>query len=58
MSITLSIGIQGLGSTSIGDIGIIADLLGKTTDITLKIVPEDDALLRMQWLKQGQLDLV
>ena len=46
MSTTLSIGIQGLGSTSVGDISIIADLLEKTTDMRLKIVPEDDALLR------------
>ena len=58
MSTTLSIGIQGLGSTSVGDMSIIADLLEKTTDMRLKIVLEDDALLRMQWLKHGELALV
>ena len=58
MSTTLSIGIQGSGSASVGDISIIAGLLEKTTDMRLKIVQDDDALLRMQWLKHGELDLV
>jgi len=56
MGITVTIGIQGEGSASIPDLGIIASLLEQQTGIKLKAVPEDDVLLRMDWLKNGKID--
>jgi len=56
MGTTVIIGIQGEGSASIPDFGIIASLLEQQTGIKLKAVPEDDVLLKMEWLKKGKID--
>ena len=54
----LQVGVQGKGSASVKDIGILANLLMEQTGINMKIVPDDNILLKMEWLKNGAIDLM
>ena len=54
----LQVGIQGKGSASVKDIGILADLLLQQTGIEMKMVPEDNILLKLEWLKNGRIDFM
>lgn len=53
---TATLAIQGPGSASILDAGIIASLLKKQTGIQLEAIPEDDIFLKLEWLKNGKID--
>ena len=57
MSKTLTVGIQGKASSTIKDMEIISTLLKGQTGIDLKAIPEDNILLRLEWLKNGKIDL-
>jgi len=54
----LQVGVQGKGSASVKDIGILANLLMEQTGINMKIVPDDNILLKMEWLKNGKIDFM
>jgi len=58
MGKTLTVAIQGKASSTITDMGIIAGLLREQTGYELRAIPEDDMLLRIEWLKQGKIDLL
>lgn len=56
MGKTITVGIQGRGSSTIKDMSIIASLLEKQTGIRVEAVPEDNILQKLEWLKNGRID--
>ena len=57
MTTTLTIGIQGKGSTTVEDLGIVAALMESRTGIKLQPRMEDSVLPRLDWLHRGEIDL-
>ena len=58
MVATLKVGIQGKGSASVTDLDILAKLLEEQTGISITSVPQDNILLKMEWLKNGRIDFM
>ena len=58
MGTRLKVGIQGKSSSTVTDLGILAKLLEDQTGISMASVPEDSILLKMEWLKNGAIDLM
>ena len=58
VSETITVGIQGRGSSTIKDMSVIASLLEKQTGIRAEAVPEDNLLRKLEWLKAGRIDAI
>jgi hypothetical protein len=58
MGTRLKVGIQGKSSSTVTDLGILAKLLEDQTGISMTSVPQDSILLKMEWLKNGAIDLM
>jgi TRAP-type uncharacterized transport system substrate-binding protein len=53
---TITMTIQGKGSSTIHDAQVIADLLKESTGDVLKLIPEDDWQLRFSWIRESKVD--
>lgn len=58
MGTRLKVGIQGKGSATVTDLGILAKLLEDQTGISMTSVLQDNILLKMEWLKNGAIDFM
>jgi hypothetical protein len=58
MGTRLKVGIQGKGSASVTDLGILAKLLEDQTGISITSVLQDNILLKMECLKNGTIDFM
>ncbi len=57
MTTTLTIGIQGKGSTTVEDLGILGALVESHTGIRLEPRSADSVLPRLDWIHRGEIDL-
>lgn len=58
MATIFKVGIQGKGSATAKDFGILSKLLEDQTGISMIAVEEDSILLKMEWLKNGVTDFM
>ena len=58
MGTRLKVGIQGKGSASVTDLGILSKLLEDQTGISITSVLQDNILLKMECLKNGTIDFM
>jgi TRAP-type uncharacterized transport system substrate-binding protein len=57
MTTTLIIGAGNIGSTTIKDLNITGAMLKAQTGIVIRPIPEEDQLRKLEWLKNGFVDL-
>lgn len=58
MGAVFKVGIQGRGSATVTDLGVLAGLLAEKTGIRLTPVLQDSIVLKMEWLKNGTVDFI
>jgi len=58
MDAEFKVGIQGQGSSSLEDLSILAGLIKQHTGITMVPVCEDSIPLRLEWLKNGEINFM
>jgi len=58
MDTVYKVGIQGEGSSSLEDLSILAGLIREQTGITMVPVCEDSVALRLEWLKNAEIDFM
>jgi hypothetical protein len=56
MGTELKVGIQGRGSSTVSDLSILAGLLENQTGIRMSPALQDSIVLKMEWLKNGNID--
>ena len=53
----VTVGIQGRGSSTVADFGILGPIVRDKANVELRPVLEDDIMTRLDWLRSGKIDL-